>query len=231
MEKAIDPLFESKSDHWILTQLANRLGFGEDFDKPEDDLIRNVLEPTGVTLEELEKGPVSVAPEKWIPFGDKKFNTPSGRIEFFSTYLQDKGFEPVLEYQEPVEAPWVDRELAKKYPLQLVNRRNFNQVNSSYLHQQYLTEIWDRQVVQLHPRDAEARGIKHEDDVYVYNDRGEVEARAIVTERIMPGNVSLVTGFGVVNEKETASILTPVKVDPISLAQTLNSSMVDVKPR
>lgn len=228
MEQAIEPLFESRSDQWILTELAKRCGFGEDFDKPVDDLIRHVLEPTGVTLEELEKGPVDVLPTPWIPFEDKTFKTPSGRIEFFSTYLQDKGFEPILDYQEPVEAPWVDKELAKKYPLQLVNRRNHNQVNSSYHHHKFLMEIWPGQVVQIHPDDATRRGIKDGDDVTVINGRGEVAAKAIVTIGILPGVVSLTTGWGAVDEKQTASKLTPSKVEPISLGQTLNSSMVDV---
>lgn len=231
MEQAVEPLYESRSDHWILTELAKRLDFGEDFDKPVDDLIRNVLEPTGVTLEELEKGPVNVLPTPWIPFEDKEFATPSGRIEFFSTYLQEMGFEPLLDYKDPVEAPWVDEELAQKYPLMLVNRRHFNQVNSSFSHHEYMLEIFPGQVVQINTDDAKERGINDGDKVDVVNDRGEVEALAVVDHRILPGVVSLVTGWGITNEKENASLLTPSKLEPISLGQTLNSSMVEVKTR
>lgn len=231
MEQAVEPLYEARSDHWILTELAKRLGFGEDFDKPVDDLIRNVLEPTGVTLEELEEGPVSVAPDVWIPFESKEFDTPSGRIEFFSTYLQEKGFSPLLDYRDPVEAPWVDTALAEKYPLQLVNRRQHNQVNSSFSHHEWLTEMWPGQVAEIHPRDAGARGITNGDDVYVLNDRGKVKARAIVTNTIMPGVISIATGFGAIDGEESPSILTGPKLDPISLGQTLNSSMVDVQLR
>lgn len=228
MEQAIEPLYESRSDQWILAELATRLGFGEDFNKPVDDLIRNVLEPTGVTLEELEKGPVQVLPTPWIPFESKEFNTTSGRIEFFSTYLQNMEFEPLLDYKEPVEAPWVDKELAKKYPLQVVNRRNHNQVNSSFIHHKNLTEVWAGQVVQIHPDDASSRGIEDGDEITVVNDRGEMDGRAIVTPKIMPGVVSVTTGWGMTNERENPSLLTPTKLEPISLGQTLNSSMVDV---
>ncbi|MDO5683911.1 MAG: molybdopterin-dependent oxidoreductase [Propionibacteriaceae bacterium] len=228
MEKAIEPLFESRTDHWILTQLAKRLGFGEDFDRPVDDLLRRVLEPTGVSLEQLEKGPVNPMPDPWIPFGDLEFNTPSGRIEFFSNYLQKMGFNPLLEYLEPVEAPWVDTALAEKYPLQLVNRRNHNQVNSSFFHQDQMTEIWPGQTVQLHPDDARARGIADGDKVQVFNDRGTIEAVASVTAGILRGVVSVTTGWGAVDEKFTASKLSPDKYEPISKGHTLNSSMVDV---
>ena len=228
MEQAIEPLFEARSDRWIMTELAKRLGFGDDFDKPDDELLRHVLEPTGVTLEQLEEGPVNPMPDPWVPFADKKFNTPSGRIEFFSLYLQERGFDPLLEYLHPVEAPWVDTTRAARYPLQLINRKNHNHVNSSFHHHDFLTEIWASQVLQIHPEDAKPRGIEDGARIRVFNDRGEIEAMAQVTRGIMAGVVSVTTGWGAVDEKQTASILSPDKYEPISLGHTLNSSMVDV---
>ena len=228
MEQAIEPLFESRSDRWIMTELARRLGFGDDFDKPDDELLRHVLEPTGVTLEELEEGPVNPMPDPWIPFADKQFDTPSGRIELFSLYLQEKGFDPLLEYLHPVEAPWVDTTRAARHPLQLINRKNHNHVNSSFHHHDFLTEIWASQVLQIHPDDAKPRGIDDGARIRVFNDRGEIEAMAQVTRGILRGVVSVTTGWGGVDEKQTASILSPDKYEPISLGHTLNSSMVEV---
>ena len=228
MQQAIEPLFEARSDRWIMTELAKRLGFGEDFDKPDDEILRHVLEPTGVSLEQLEKGPVNPMPDPWIPFADKRFNTQSGRIELFSLYLQGKGFAPILEYEHPVEAPWVDETLAARYPLQLINRKNHNHVNSSFHHHDFLTEIWARQVLQIHPDDAQRRGVEHGGRIRIFNDRGEIEAMAEVTRGIMRGVVSVTTGWGGVDEKQTASILSPDKYEPISLGHTLNSSMVEV---
>jgi anaerobic selenocysteine-containing dehydrogenase len=229
MNQAIEPLFEARSDRFIVTELAKRLGFGEDFDKSDDDLIRRVLEPTGVTLEQLEEGPVNPMPDPWIPFADKRFNTPSGRIELFSTYLSRRGFDPILEYLHPVEAPWVDEELAERYPLQLINRKNHNHVNSSFHHHDYLTEIWASQVLQIHPEDARARVVEDGARIRVFNGRGSIEAMAHVTTGIMPGVVSVTTGWGGVDEKQTASILSPDKFEPISTGHTLNSSMVQVE--
>ena len=229
MAQAIEPLFEARSDRWIMTELAKRLGFGDDFDKPDDELIRRVLEPTGVSLEQLEDGPVNPMPDPWVPFADKNFNTPSGRIELFSLYLQEKGFAPLLEYLDPIEAPWVDTVLAERYPLQLINRKNHNHVNSSFHHHDFLTEIWARQVLQIHPDDAAVRGVDHGARIRVFNGRGAIEAMAEVTTGIMTGVVSLTTGWGGVDEKQTASILSPDKYEPISLGHTLNSSMVQVE--
>ena len=228
MEQAIEPLFEARSDRWIMTELAKRLGFGDDFDKPDDELLRHVLEPTGVSLEQLEEGPVNPMPDPWIPFADKTFNTPSGRIELFSLYLQERGFAPLLDYEDPVEAPWVDAGLAERYPLQLINRKNHNHVNSSFHHHDFLTEVWAGQVLQIHPDDARSRGIEPGSRIRVFNDRGAIDAKAEVTAGIMRGVVSVTTGWGGVDEKQTASILSPDKYEPISLGHTLNSSMVQV---
>lgn len=128
----------------------------------------------------------------------------------------EKGLKPLIDYEDPIEAPWIGRELAKKYFLQVVTRRNGNQVNSSFSHHEHLTEIWPGQVVQIHPVDAEARGIEDGDDTTVVHDRGEMDGKASVTPKIMVGVVSVTTGWGMTKERENPSLLTPTKLDPIS---------------
>ena len=125
--------------------------------------------------------------------------------------LGDGGFDPLLEYLHPVEAPWVDETRAARYPLQLINRKNHNHVNSSFHHHDLLTEIWASQVLQIHPEDAKPRGIEDGARIRVFNDRGEIEAMAQVTRGILRGVVRVTTGWGGVNEKQTASILSPDK--------------------
>ena len=83
-------------------------------------------------------------------------------------------------------------------------------------------------MLQIHPDDAQPRGVEDGARIRVFNDRGAIEAKAEVTKGIMRGVVSVTTGWGAVNEKQTASILSPDKYEPISLGHTLNSSMVEV---
>ena len=111
----------------------------------------------------------------------------------------------------------MDETRAARYPLQLINRKNHNHVNSSFHHHDFLTEIWASQVLQIHPEDAKPRGIEDGARIRVFNDRGEIEAMAQVTRGILRGVVSVTTGWGGVNEKQTASILSP-KYEPISWA-------------
>jgi anaerobic dimethyl sulfoxide reductase subunit A len=48
--------------------------------------------------------------------------------------------------------------------------------------------------VWINPVDAEPRGIRDEDKVHVFNTRGKVAIKARVTERIIPGVVSIFEG-------------------------------------
>ena len=78
MEKAVDGPGESKSDLEIFAELARRFGFGDAFDVPMKDLISNVLEPTGITYDELvEKKAVDVVGKDYIPYKDGVFFTAS----------------------------------------------------------------------------------------------------------------------------------------------------------
>ena len=52
-DAAVAPQGEAKPDYWIIQQLAKRLGCGEAFDLTPEAMARNVLKPSGITLEDL----------------------------------------------------------------------------------------------------------------------------------------------------------------------------------
>ena len=134
--------------------------------------------------------------------------TPSGKIEFYSERLA-KYFPD--DKERPPMPHWVERgvnhderissERAKKYPLLQVSnhprwRMHANCDDISWTREcptckikgldGYLYEpLW------MNPQDAAARGIKSGDIVKIYNERGAVLGGAYVTERIMPGAVSM----------------------------------------
>ncbi len=82
---AIEPVGESRSDLWIMQQLATRLGIeGEMAGSPREWLRRAMspMEKKGVAVDDLMNGPVRCPVAPLIPFADFKFPTPSGRFEF-----------------------------------------------------------------------------------------------------------------------------------------------------
>jgi molybdopterin-containing oxidoreductase family molybdopterin binding subunit len=191
-QKVIEPLYESKPDLDILTELAKRMGLGEFFEKDAEGYIEQLLDSghpsmQGSTLERLKKGPIPL-PEHRIP----AFNTPSGRFEFYSEKLKKFGQElPV--YIEPLES--ARKPLAKKYPLTLLTTHSRFRAHSQFANIPWLKELDPEPLVEMNPADAKKRGIKDRDIARVFNDRGYVKLKAKVHEGIMPGIVNIPQGW------------------------------------
>ncbi|MFH1646976.1 MAG: molybdopterin dinucleotide binding domain-containing protein, partial [Chloroflexota bacterium] len=83
--------------------------------------------------------------------------------------------------------------LAKKYPLQLVTPHSRVRAHSTFANVPWLNEL-ESQVLRMSAVDARARGIKDGDDIRVFNGRGEIRVKARVTQRLLPGVVSLHQG-------------------------------------
>jgi molybdopterin-containing oxidoreductase family molybdopterin binding subunit len=195
-QKAVDPLYECKSDLEIFSLLAAKLGLGEYFNQQATDYIKLVLnsqtlQNMGVTYDTMVRdGAFRATPAPIIPFTDGKFNTPSGRIEFYSEKLQQK----LPTFLPPIEA-WPDTDLAKKYPLVALQARKKFAVHTQYFNIQWLRELDPYPIVELNPADAQARGVAEGDTVKVFNDRGSVTLKARMNDALRPGTINISKGW------------------------------------
>lgn len=197
-QQAIEPLYECKSDIEIIKGLADRLGLAEYFDNTTEEYIQVMLDqPTleGITLERLqnEGGIVRANYPKSpaVAFAGKKFQTLSGRIEFYCEMLKEAG-EELPSHKEPAESP--RSSLAEKYPLHFYTGRNkfWTQTMSYY---PMAREINKEPRLHINVVDARQRDIEDEDIVRVYNDRGHVKLRARIDESMRPGSVWVEHGW------------------------------------
>ncbi|MCP5054880.1 MAG: molybdopterin-dependent oxidoreductase, partial [bacterium] len=94
-----------KDDYQLWHDLAHRLGFGEKYFpwENEEDVMRWILEPSGVSLEELRKHPEGLVykPLRYKKYKARPLPTPSGKIEFASPYLKKFGLSEIPEYIPP----------------------------------------------------------------------------------------------------------------------------------
>jgi anaerobic selenocysteine-containing dehydrogenase len=196
-ERAIEPLFEAKSNSEVFRELASCLGFEEEcFKDADEDIARQAISLShpalfGITLETLrEKGWMRLnLPETFAPFAEGNFPTPSGKCELFSETLEAQGLPPVPEFIAPSESAGSAPALAKRYPLALISPAAHAFLNSSFanLPKQLRQEL--RPFVEIHPQDAEAREIKDGDSVRAFNERGSCTLSAVVTTRARSGVV------------------------------------------
>ncbi|MBW2028017.1 MAG: molybdopterin-dependent oxidoreductase [Deltaproteobacteria bacterium] len=139
----------------------------------------------------------------------KPFSTKSGKIELYSDLLADedergKGehYDAFGNLYQNLPADWgmltpsptymltirgMDDPLAKEYPLMLLTSHSRYRVHYVFWDHPWLRNHVYRHRVWISLTDARVRGIKDNDLVVVYNDRGKVVMPAYVTPRMMPG--------------------------------------------
>jgi anaerobic dimethyl sulfoxide reductase subunit A len=209
INKAIEPLGECKSDLEIAYAMAERLGIEDFVEHTEDEWLRafvannvqtkeyvkdyDTFKREGVQRVELEEPIVAFKKEIEDP-ENNPFKTPSGKIEIFSQRVADLN-NPLVPPIPKYLSTWEDRfdPLLDKYPLQVLSPHSKVRVHSDLGNIEQLTEV-DPHRVWINPVDADPRGIKTDDEVYVYNDRGKIAIPAWVTERIVPGVLCIFEG-------------------------------------
>ncbi|SPB17232.1 molybdopterin-containing oxidoreductase [Caballeronia novacaledonica] len=123
------------------------------------------------------------------PLADGAFRTPSGKCEFYSERLKREGLDPLPDYLPPYESADGSPELATRYPLAMISPPARNFLNSSFVNIESLRASEREPHLDIHPADAEARGIADGALVRIFNDRGSMQARARVTDRAREGVV------------------------------------------
>jgi anaerobic selenocysteine-containing dehydrogenase len=168
---AIEPQGEARSNHWVFSQIARRMGFDEPcFAESEEEVVQDLLEGTSLNFEALKAGPVPCQPVERTSFADGRFPTPSGKMELMV---------PTFTPAEPGGA----------------HRYRFITPKSRHLQSSQLFNIACKfaavrePTVYVHPEDAENEGIGEGERIRLWNERGEVELVARLSERVQPGLV------------------------------------------
>lgn len=199
-EKAIDPVFESKSDFQIQLDIAERLGLRDALPKDMTEYIERVLETSNdetiahVTLESLVANQGLQAQSCQSVFRvayEDTFGTPSGKLELYYEAMLPYGQQlPVWEESLEVGA---DNELRERYPLHFATFKSKFRV-----HNQFWDSAWNNQFesgrIEMNPKDMLSRGLSDGDTVRVYNDRGEFVVDVAGNEAVRPGCVRMPSG-------------------------------------
>jgi anaerobic selenocysteine-containing dehydrogenase len=194
---AIAPLGEAKPNSEVFRLLAQRMGFDDPCFRESDEEIgaqafnyehERMKTIDFATLKENGWQRLNV-PERYAPFAEGNFPTPSGKCEFFSETLAKQGIDPLPTYIPPRESVQTAPQIAAKYPLAIISPPAHHFLNSSFANLPSFLQAEKEPYIQIHPDDAGVRGIKDGDLVRVYNERGSFQLKARVTDKARPGVV------------------------------------------
>ena len=178
--RKVMPSKNGKEDWEITVDLANALGYPMAYSHPAeimDEIARLTPTFTGVSYAKIDRlGSIQWPCNEKAPEG-----TPTMHVDEFvrgKGYFAITGFVPTSEKSN------------RKFPLLLTTGRILSQYNvGAQTRRTKNTEWADQDLLEIHPVDAEDRGISSDDWVGIKSRAGDTVLRAVVTDRIQPGVV------------------------------------------
>jgi len=222
MHQAIAPQGQARSDHDMLADIAEELGFRDRFteQRNEDAWLRHLydiwrrhtaaLGPEPPDFDTFWRqgwweAPAPQRGEEYTQFADfardpdeHPLDTPSGKVELFSETIAGFGYDSDSPGHPVWRAPreWLGAEAARRFPLHLLSFQP-----ATRLHGQLdpgrvaaADKIEGREPITLNPEDAAARGLAPGDIVRVFNDRGACLGGLRTDAGLMRGVAMMATG-------------------------------------
>jgi biotin/methionine sulfoxide reductase len=215
MPKLTAPYAQSRDDYTTFSALAEVLGFGEQFTEGRTarQWLAHMYEKWAAELdfavptfdEFWRRGHLRLPTERGLTLladfradpATHRLNTPSGRIEIFSSDIEAFGYDDCVghpKWYEPSE--WLRGPRAQRYPLHLLANqpasRLHSQLDGGPVSQR--SKVQGREPIRMNPVDAAARHLVDGDVVRVFNDRGSCLAGVVIDERLRRDVVQLATG-------------------------------------
>jgi anaerobic selenocysteine-containing dehydrogenase len=242
--QAIEPLGECRSNVEAFRALAQKMGFNEPcFAESVDEMIDTALSSQnpwlrGIDRDRLEKegharlnfhnGDAAGGETAFLPFAQGGFQTSSGKAELFNPTLAVQGLDPVAEFIPPEESRHSRK--TKAFPLELLARKADNFLNSTFSNLPTVQSMEEPGLLEIHPHDARARGIRDGDSVRVFNDRGEHRLRARVNGSVQAGVVAAALNWAKLTPGgSNINTLTSEKLTDMGNSATFYSVLVEVE--
>ncbi|MBT8069268.1 MAG: molybdopterin-dependent oxidoreductase, partial [Gammaproteobacteria bacterium] len=211
----LEPPWETKSDYAICSEIACKLGIGDEYTLGRDekqwvgallDEYRELRFPELPSLEEFEEKNLGVysrpVDKPKVAFRDFRDDpvahplpTASGKIEIFCEEMFSKNLPDevpaIPKYVQEWESPFGEE--SEKYPLQVLSTHFMPRVHSTFFNCDWNSEAFPQRVF-INPVDADQRGLRDGQKVKIYNDRGTVILPCRISRRLLPGVVNIPQG-------------------------------------
>jgi formate dehydrogenase major subunit len=178
--RKVMPALAGKEDWEVTCALSNALGYPMNYNHPSeimDEIAQLTPTFSGVSYEKLDR----LGSIQW-PCNDA---APEGTaVMHVGEFVRGKGKFLRTEYVA------TDERTTARFPLILTTGRILTQYNVGTQTRRTMNVAWHPEdVLEIHPHDAEQRGVREGEWVEVSSRAGAIALRAVVTERVTPGVV------------------------------------------
>ena len=219
MHQAVQPVGAARNDFDIFADLSTRLGLRSTFTEDRDEMqwLRHMYE---VSRQQVAQQGIEMpgfdafwgegrfqfpSPEEQpVLFNAFRENpqshpltTPTGKIEIYSETIAGYGYDDCPghpTWMEPVE--WLGSADTERFPLHLISNQPRTRLHSQLDPgtTSVNSKIHGREPMRMNPKDAKTRGLKENDVVRIFNDRGACLAGVRITDNVREGVIELSTG-------------------------------------
>jgi len=253
--KCVESPGEAIPNNEIFQRLAKRMGYEEEnFRWSDSECLENYVDwdsPAcdGIDLAYLrEHGFARLTigtKDDRAPHKKGNFPTTSGKCEFkldgatnfvagpfrqmYEGFQSGEMLDSLPDYVASRETPESSPELAKKYPLNIISPKSHGFLNSCYANMEQKIKGQGEQFVLINSVDANARGIKKDDKVVVFNDRGVFEGEAKISDDVNAGIIVATLGYWRQLNNGTVNCISSAEFVDMGHAPTFSDNLVQIK--
>jgi anaerobic selenocysteine-containing dehydrogenase len=184
---AVDPPGEALPNQEIFRRLADAMGYTEpELFEPDALLLDEIVRQAGVadSFDRLAAArSISLSPDSIVQFADRRFPTPSGRVEIASAAAEADGHPRVPQ-------PWAD-DRPGRGRLRLLSPASAWTLNDTFANDRKVAHAMGRAAVTLHPADAARLGVADGDLVTAANGHGTLTGLVVRVSDVVPAGVAL----------------------------------------
>jgi formate dehydrogenase alpha subunit len=217
IRKAIEPVGDSRSDWWIICEIARRMN-AKGFDYTNASEILDEIASVSPIYGGISFSRIEDVGLQWpCPTKDH----PGTKFLHEGEFSRGLGCFQPLEYRPSVELP--DNE----YPLVLTTARMLYHFHTGTMTRRVkgLNIIRPTERIEINPKDAANLNITHGEEIKVYSRRGDVTGKAFITENVPLGVISMSFHFF----ETPTNILTNPALDPQSKIPELKVCAVRIE--
>ncbi|MGL5356065.1 MAG: molybdopterin-dependent oxidoreductase [Cetobacterium sp.] len=168
-EQVVSPLHEEMDEFIFFQKLAKLINLENYPTVSKKDYLNAVIQPLNITLEELKKQDINIQ-NGYIAWSDKKFKTPSGKIELYSETALKDGAEPMPLFIKALKG-------SSEYPMRLITPHSKDSLFNQH------TKDLDKISVIFISRENSS-GFEEGENVKVISKNGEIKSELRIDQEL-----------------------------------------------